>query len=43
VFVNGRWELREGAQGRVNNKRLNQDFDKPMEKKAPAYRVENRE
>ncbi len=43
VFVNGRWELREGAQGRVNNKRLNQDFDKPMAKKAPAYRVENRE
>ncbi len=37
IFVNGRWELREGAQGRQTDKRLNQDFDKPMEKKAPAY------
>ena len=37
MFVNGRWELREGAQGRQTDKRLNQDFDKPMEKKAPAY------
>lgn len=42
LFVNGRWELREGAQGRVNDKRLNQDFDKPMEKRAPAYRVGGR-
>ena len=43
VFVDGRWELREGAQGRVKNNRLNQDFDKPLEKKAPAYRLGARE
>ncbi len=43
IFVNGRWELCEGAQGRVNNKRLNQDFDKPMEKKSPAYQLGARE
>lgn len=39
VFLDGKWVLREGAQGRVTNKRLNQDFDKPMHKQAPAYKV----
>lgn len=37
VFINGKWVLREGAQGRVQNKKLNKDFDKPIEKEAPAY------
>lgn len=40
VFIDGKWVLREGAQGRVNNKRLNKDFDKPIEKQAPSYKVE---
>lgn len=38
VFVNGKWELREGAQGRSKDKRLNKEFA-PIEKKAPAYKV----
>lgn len=41
VFVDGKWVLREGAQGRVKNKKLNKDFDKPIEKSAPAYRTNN--
>lgn len=40
VFVNGKWDLREGAQGRVNDKKLNKDFDKPIKKQAPAYQKE---
>lgn len=36
-FVDGKWISRNGAQGRVNNKKLNQDFDKPHVKEAPAY------
>ncbi len=43
MFVDGRWELHQGAQGRVEDKRLNQDFDKPLEKKAPAYQLGARE
>ncbi|MBQ6069710.1 MAG: hypothetical protein IJK84_09415 [Bacteroidales bacterium] len=39
LFVDGKWELRQGAQGRVTDKRLNQDFDKPMQKQRPAYQV----
>ena len=39
VFVDGKWELRQGAQGRVNDKKLNKDFDKPIEKSAPNYQV----
>lgn len=39
VFVNGKWELREGAQGRSTNKKLNKEFS-PIEKKAPAYKVD---
>ena len=37
VFNNGKWELYEGAQGRVKDKKLNKDFDKPIQKDAPAY------
>ena len=36
VFVDGKWERREGAQGRVDDKKLNKDFS-PIEKAAPAY------
>jgi hypothetical protein len=39
VFVDGKWEQRQGAQGRVTDKKLNKDFDKPIEKEAPSYRV----
>lgn len=39
VFVDGKWELRQGAQGRVPDKKLNKDFDKPIEKAAPSYQV----
>lgn len=38
VFANGKWELREGAQGRSADKKLNKEFA-PIEKKAPAYKV----
>ena len=37
IFVNGRWELNDNAQGRVPNERLNQDFNAPKPKTAPAY------
>lgn len=40
IWGEGKWELREGAQGRVTDKRLNQDFDKPHPKQAPAYKFE---
>lgn len=40
VFVNGRWDLREEAQGRLTDKKLNKEF-KPIEKKKPAYQIEN--
>lgn len=39
VFEDGKWELRQGAQGRVTDKKLNKDFDKPIEKAAPSYQV----
>ena len=40
VFVNGRWDLREDAQGRLTDKKLNKEF-KPIEKKKPAYQTIN--
>lgn len=42
VWENGKWILRDGAQGRVKDKRLNKEFT-PIEKNAPAYklRIEN--
>lgn len=39
VFVDGKWELRQGAQGRVTDKKLNKDFDKPIQKEKPSYQV----
>ncbi len=38
VFVSGRWELRGNAQGRLEDKRLNKEFE-PIEKNTPAYQV----
>lgn len=43
VFVNGKWELRDNAQGRATDKRLNKDFDKPIEKEPPAYQMNQEE
>lgn len=37
VFVDGKWELHDGAQGRLTDKKLNKDF-KPLPKKDPAYK-----
>ena len=36
AFVDGKWELRTGAQGRLTNKKLNKDFA-PLPKQAPSY------
>ncbi len=37
AFVDGKWELRNGAQGRLTDKKLNKDFE-PLSKEAPAYK-----
>jgi len=39
LFVNGRWELRDNAQGRLADTKLNKDFE-PLPKNDPAYKVE---
>lgn len=39
IFVNGKWELHEGAQGRLNDPKLNKEFA-PLPKSAPRYSVE---
>ena len=36
AFVDGKWELRPGAQGRLKDKRLNKPFE-PIDKADPAY------
>lgn len=36
AFIDGKWELRGGAQGRLDNKRLNKPFE-PLPKSDPAY------
>ena len=38
AFVDGKWELRNGAQGRLKDKKLNKAFE-PLPKKTPAYGV----
>ena len=43
VFVNGKWELHDNAQGRATDKRMNKDFDKPIEKEPPAYQMKQEE
>lgn len=37
AFVDGKWELRQGAQGRLTDKKLNKEFA-PLSKQAPAYK-----
>lgn len=39
IFVNGKWEMRNTAQGRVENERLNKEFA-PLPKSTPRYNVE---
>lgn len=36
AFVDGKWELRRGAQGRLKDKRLNKPFE-PLAKPTPSY------
>ncbi len=36
AFFDGKWELRNGAQGRLKDKKLNKPFE-PIEKAAPSY------
>ena len=35
-FVDGKWELRSGAQGRLKDKKLNKPFE-PIQKETPSY------
>lgn len=37
VWVDGKWELRHGAQGRLTDKKLNKAFE-PLPKSEPAYK-----
>lgn len=39
IFNNGRWELRDDAQGRLSDPKLNKTFE-PLPKSEPAYKVE---
>jgi len=39
VFVNGRWELRDNAQGRLSDPKLNKEFA-PLPKTQPAYNMQ---
>ncbi len=36
AFIDGKWELRNGAQGRLKDKKLNKAFE-PLPKQAPSY------
>ncbi len=40
AFVDGKWELRKGAQGRQADKRLNKNFE-PLKKQSPSYHYNN--
>ena len=39
AFVDGKWELRKGAQGRLSDKKLNKEFE-PLSKKQPSYQFD---
>ena len=39
IFNNGRWELRDNAQGRLSDPRLNKEFE-PLPKTEPSYKVD---
>lgn len=41
VWTEGKWELKNNAQGRVDNERLNKEFA-PMEKAEPSYKFEQK-
>lgn len=41
AWVDGKWELHAGAQGRLTDKKLNKDF-KPLPKQAPNYDFNNK-
>ncbi len=36
AFIDGKWELRNGAQGRLKDKKLNKPFE-PIQKDSPSY------
>lgn len=36
AFIDGKWELRSGAQGRLKDKKLNKPFE-PIQKNTPSY------
>ncbi len=38
IFLNGRWELRDNAQGRLDDPKLNKDFE-PLPKNNPTYNM----
>ena len=40
IFREGKWELNNKAQGRSSDKSANKTYDKPLQKGAPAYKVE---
>lgn len=42
IFREGRWELRDNAQGRLANPKLNKEFE-PLQKEEPAYKMKNGE
>lgn len=42
IFREGRWELRDNAQGRLSDPKLNKEFE-PLQKDEPAYKMKNGE
>lgn len=41
VWTDGKWEQRQGAQGRLTDKKLNKNFE-PLPKGSPSYRFDKR-
>ncbi len=41
AFVDGKWELHNGAQGRLTDKKLNKPFE-PLRKQSPSYNFKNK-
>lgn len=41
AFVDGKWEMHNGAQGRLTDKRLNKPFE-PLKKQSPSYNFKNK-
>lgn len=40
-FVDGKWEMHQGAQGRLTDKKLNKEFS-PLPKQSPSYNFSNK-